>query len=191
MRPLPASREIVIADAASLRQLALADALERLRKMGGTIILIDIVALELAADLDAPGARVAQAWIAAGTAPGSLTPIEIAATETGSLLRLARQVDPRVSAKNACRRAVIDFVADRRENGDAPAIVICEDEIVIRAIAKNGGSVTTARRALLLVREAEIEARYPGLPEGIGNLETEVEIEAAATELSKPERPRQ
>lgn len=185
MRPPPASRELIIADPSSLRELALADALTRLHKFGDTIV-VDIVALELAADPEAPGARVAQAWIAAGTAPGSLTPIEIAGTETGSLLRLARQVDPSVSAKNACRRAVIDFVAERRENSDAPAIAICDDEVVIRAIAKNGGVVTTARRALLFVREAEIESRYPGLPKGIGRLETEADIEAAATEISKP-----
>ena len=141
MRPSPASREIIVADAASLRQLAIADALERLRKMGDTIILIDIVALELAADPEAPGARVAQAWIAAGTAPGSLTPIEIAVTETGSLLRLARQVDPSVSAKNACRRAVIDFVAERMENSEGLAGVICHDEVAARAIANNSGAV--------------------------------------------------
>lgn len=125
--------------------------------------------------------------IAVGTAPGSPAPIEIANTETGSLLRLARKVDPRVAAKNAGRRAVIDFIAELLENADVSAIVICEDDMVMRATAKNGGLVTTARRILRRAREAGIEARYPGLPEGIGNLETEACIEAAAVALSQPE----
>lgn len=186
MSILPARREIIIADASSLRQLALADGRAQLCKICDIIIVIDIVALELAADLEAPGARLALEWIAAGTAPGSLAPIEISKTEVGSLLRLARQIDPRVPAQSAGRRAVIDFVAERLENADVSAVVISEDDLVVRATAKNGGRVTTAHRILMRAREAEIEARYPGLPEGIGRLETEGDIEAAAVALSKP-----
>lgn len=140
----PTHRDILIADAASLRHLAIAGALARLLEAPETIIIVDIVALELVADLEAPGARAAHQWIVAGTAPGSSARIEIAVTETGTLLRLARQVDPRVASKNMCRRAIIDFVGERIENAAAPVFVICDDEIVARAITKNGAVVKGA-----------------------------------------------
>lgn len=107
-------------------------------------IVVDIVALEFEADLEAPGARAAHEWIVANTAPGSSVRIEVAETEIGALLRLARQVDPHVATKNMCRRAVIDFVGERIENADAPVLVLCDDEIIARAIAKNGAVVKRA-----------------------------------------------
>lgn len=132
---------LLLVDASSLRHLATAGALHLLHQLASRVIVVDLVALALAADLDLPGARDAHDWIVAGTSPGSSTPIEIAITETGSLLRLARQVDPQISAANASRRAIVDWLGEYFENGGETTIVVCEDRRLTRGIVGDANAV--------------------------------------------------
>jgi len=140
---------ILLVDTASLRLLATAGALGHLHQFASRVIVVDLVALALAADLDLPGARVAHDWITAGTVSGSSTPIEIAITETGSLLRLARQVDPVIAATNACRRAIVDWLGEQFENTFETAIVVCEDPRLTRAIADDANAVVMAAQDVM------------------------------------------
>lgn len=149
---MPQTSTLLLVDAASLRHLATAGALQHLHQLASRVTIVDLVALALAADLDLPGAREAHDWIVAGTAPGSTSPIEIAITETGSLLRLARQVDPQISAANACRRAIVDWLGEWFENGSETAIVVREDPRLTRAIAGDANVVVMTAEQVLSTR---------------------------------------
>lgn len=139
---------LLLVDASSLRHLASAGALQHLHHLASRVIVVDLVALALAADLDLPGAREAHDWIVAGTSPGTTSPIEIAVTETGSLLRLARQVDPQISAANAGWRAIVDWLGEHFENADETAIVVCEDPRLTHGIAGDANAVVMTARDL-------------------------------------------
>jgi hypothetical protein len=120
---------LIIADAAALIEFARLDTLSSLHKTASRVLIPDIVTLDACIN---PELRD---WLAAATASGS---VEIASTETGALLSLARQADPAVSAANAGRRAVIDWIAEQLEEIETPAIVIVEDEGISRALARQG-----------------------------------------------------
>lgn len=152
--------DIVIPDSGPLIHLAIADELRLLHEIGGRVVIVDVVRQEVTGNLDKNGARKLQEWIEAGLIPGSNNPVEIAITETGSLLRLARLVDPQASARNAGERAIIDWLGDRLEGSEKNAIVVYENGKVPNMIARQGldinVDVLTTRAFLTLAENRRI-----------------------------------
>lgn len=102
--------DVIIADAAPLRRLALANILNVLPQVGGRVRMADMTAFEAAQQVDEPGARHLRDWLAAGQVAGS-SRVSVEETSAGQLFILARQVDPALCARRSGRTAAIDWLA--------------------------------------------------------------------------------
>ena len=99
--------DIIIPDAGPLIHLAQADALHLLHDIGGAVIIVDMVRLELTRDFAQPEALRLQAWIEQGLQPGSNQPVRLETTETGEALYLARLVKPDFRMRNGGETAMV------------------------------------------------------------------------------------
>jgi predicted nucleic acid-binding protein len=110
--------DILVPDTSPLIHLSQAGALSLLHEIGGTVIVVDMVYLELTRDLDKPEARALQEWVLEGQTEGSNTPVRLEKTETGRIFELARQTDPTLRMKDGGETAIVQWLA---ETVDAPA----------------------------------------------------------------------
>ena len=136
--------DIIVPDTTPLIHLALAGLLPLLHQLGGTVVLVDVVADEATRDLSKPGAEDLARWIAHGVPLGSNHPIRVERTETGQALDLARQTDPAFRAPNAGEAAVIEWLATTVQGTDRSIIVLYENGRVPGIIANQGMSANIA-----------------------------------------------
>jgi len=126
--------DVIIADAAPLRRLALANILDVLPQVGGRVRMADMTAFEAAQQVDEPGAGHLRDWLAAGQGTGSSRE----ETSAGQLFILARQVDPALCARRGGRTAAIDWLAEAVQGAKAEVMVICGDSWVALIVANQG-----------------------------------------------------
>lgn len=119
--------DIVVPDAAPLIHLALADALGLLHEVGGAVVVVDLVADEVARDPSKPGARALRDWMDAGRLPGSNAPVRVEATEVGRAVALARRADPTFAMRNGGETAVVEWLAETVAGTDAAVVVLYEN----------------------------------------------------------------
>jgi len=129
--------DVIIADAAPLRRLALANILNVLPQVGGRVRMADMTAFEAAQQVDEPGARHLRDWLAAGQVAGS-SRVSVEETSAGQLFILARQVDPALCARRSGRTAAIDWLAEAVQGAKAEVMVICGDSWMARIVANQG-----------------------------------------------------
>lgn len=129
--------DVIIADAAPLRRLALASILNVLPRFGGRVRMADVTAFEAAQQMGEPGAGCLRGWLAAGQDAGS-NRISVEKTLAGQLFVLARQADPALCARKSGRTAAIDWLAEAVQGANAEVVVICEDSGMARIVANQG-----------------------------------------------------
>jgi hypothetical protein len=151
---------VVLPETSPLIHLAAADALWILGRLG-RVIVVDMVAHEATAEPGKPYAAEIARWIAAGTQPNANDAVSVASTETGELVRLARQVDPAHRAPGAGETAILewlgDWLDDTKSEGGA-ALVVYENGRVSKALLSQGfsGDLTVmTTRALLDMAEQD------------------------------------
>ncbi len=130
--------DIVVPDTSPLIHLALAGELRLLHEIGGTVVIVDVVAGEAIRDLDKPGAVDLARWIEAGRTPGSNAPVRVEETETGRLLAAARKSDPDMRAPNAGEAAIVEWLATTVQGTDRATIVLYENGRVPAIVANQG-----------------------------------------------------
>ena len=99
--------DILVPDAGALIHLAQADALRLLHEIGGTVIVVDVIADEVIRDPDESGATALRACIEAGRRHGRTTPVRVEATETGRAIAAARSADPTFAMRNGGESAIV------------------------------------------------------------------------------------
>lgn len=155
-----AALTIVLPDTSPLIHLAAADALWILGRLG-RVVVVDMVAHEATADPDKPYAGEIGRWIAAGIQPNANDALTLAQTETGGLVRLARQVDPTHRAAGAGETAILEWLGDwldDTKSEDGAALVVYENGRVPKALLSQGfsGNLTViTTRALLDLAEQD------------------------------------
>jgi hypothetical protein len=155
-KPPPIKPTVILPDAAPLIHLAAGDALSVLTSMGA-VIVVDVVALEATYFADKPYARHIAAWLEAGQAPGSNSPVTIANSELGPVYRLALEQGVR-TPRNAGEIAITDWLAERLVEIGGPALVVYENGRVPSMLARAGIAETVAvatTRNLLEMAEQE------------------------------------
>lgn len=128
--------DIIVPDASPLIHLAQADSLRLLHEIGGTVILVDVVADEVTRDITKPGAAALLSWIKLGQQPGSNTPIRVEATETGRAIALARVTEPTFAMRNGGESAIIEWLTERVDGTNASTIVLYENGRVARVLSR-------------------------------------------------------
>lgn len=118
---------IVVPDAAPLVLLALADALPLLHKIGGEVVVVDLVADEVARDEAKPGARALRAWMEAGRAPGSEAPVRVAETEVGRAYARLLRYEPDYRMRNGGETVALEWLAETVAGTDTAVIVLHEN----------------------------------------------------------------
>ncbi len=148
--------DIVVPDADPLIHLAQAGALHLLHEVGRAVILVDIVVDKVTRDPAKPGVGALARWIEDGKLPGSNAPVQVAETDTGRAIALARVTDPTFSMRNGGENAIVGWLVETVREADAATIVVHENErvpnvIAAQASAADIGVITT--RAFLDIPE--------------------------------------
>ena len=130
--------DIIVPDASPLIHLALSGALHLLHEIGGTVILVDVVADEVTRNPAMPGAFEVERWLAQGTRPGSNAPVHVMPTETGRAIALARVTDPSFAMRNGGETAIVEWLVETVQGTDAATIVLYENGRVPSVIAAQG-----------------------------------------------------
>ena len=128
--------DIIIPDAGPLIHLAQADALHLLHDIGGAVIIVDMVRLELTRDFAQPEALRFQAWIEQGLQPGSNQPVRLETTETGEALYLARLVKPDFRMRNGGETAMVQWLGDKVAGSSLQALVLYENGKVPKMVRR-------------------------------------------------------
>jgi hypothetical protein len=127
---------VILPDTTPLAHLAAAGALHLLNDLG-RVIVVDVVALEATYVQDKPYAQEIGAWIEAGKKPGSNRPVEIAATELGTLYKMA--LDQHVKPpRHAGEIAIAEWLSDELRHLSGPALVVYENGRVPRDSGARG-----------------------------------------------------
>ncbi len=116
---------VILPDTSPLVHLAAADALHILTGLG-RVVVVDVVALEATNDNSKPYAAQIAAWIAEGGKPGSNRPVEVAATELGTLYKLALDQNMK-PPRNAGEIGITEWLADELRHIGGPALVVYEN----------------------------------------------------------------
>ncbi|MGU3496525.1 hypothetical protein ACLBXM_21000 [Xanthobacteraceae bacterium A53D] len=127
--------DIVIPDTGPLIHLSQAGALDLLHEIGGTVVIVDMVRNELAADMAKPEAQRLQGWIEEGLQPGSNRPVKLELTETGEAVRLAQLVKPDFRMKNGGEVAMVEWLAAKVAGTNKSAIILYENGKVPKLVA--------------------------------------------------------
>ena len=128
--------DIVIPDAAPLIHLAQAGLLHLLHEAGAAVVVVDMVALEVACDPSKPGAELLREWMAHGQEPGSNLPVRIEETETGRLYAAVLETRPDYELRNGGETAIMEWLAEKIAGTDKVVIVLYENGRV-PAIVRN------------------------------------------------------
>ena len=170
MNPAPLAIErpdIVIPDNGPLIHLAQADALHLLHKIGGQVIIVDMVRHELTRDMAKPGAQSLQDWIERGLAPGSNQPVRLESTETGEAFRLARLVKPDFRMRDGGATAMVQWLGEKVARSTLQSLVLYENGKVPKVIRREGIEadidVMTTRAFLALAERRGLLASAEGL----------------------------
>lgn len=135
--------DLIVPDTGPLIHLAQADALHLLHEIGGRVVIADMVALEATQDMSKPGAREIQAWIDAGSQPGSNAPILIAPTEIGELFLQARKSDPGIRPKNAGELAILEWLSSYVDRTGHAVLIVYENGKIPRFVRETGLDLDT------------------------------------------------
>ena len=127
--------DILVPDASPLIHLSQAGALGLLHKIGGSVVIVDMVYFELVGDSDKPQAAELAAWVAEGQKPGSNRPVRLEKTETGRIFEIARKADPSVRMRDGGETAIVQWLAEKIDATDHSTIVIYENGKVPGIIA--------------------------------------------------------
>ncbi len=128
LTPAPIDKpDIVVPDAAPLIHLAQAGLLDLLHEVGGSVVVVDMVAHEITCDPSKPGAVALQDWMAQGREPGSNRPVRVEETETGRLYAAVLETRPAYKLRNGGETAIVEWLAERIAGTDRAVIVLYEN----------------------------------------------------------------
>ena len=126
--PTPIDKpDIVVPDAAPLIHLAQAGLLHLLHEVGGSVVIVDMVAHEITRDPSKPGAVALRDWMARGREPGSNRPVRVEDTETGRLYAAVLETRPDYKLRNGGETAIVEWLAERVAGTDRAVIVLYEN----------------------------------------------------------------
>ena len=125
---------VIVADAKSLAYLVLAGQLFLLHAFGGTVLLVDVVTGEAAANLSSEDGAALACWIAAG-ADKSSHPVRVDRTEIGQALLLARRAEPGFRAPRASEVAIVEWLVTAIQHTVRPVLVLTENSRVPGIVA--------------------------------------------------------